>query len=194
MHERHRHLCLDMQRLFAADGPWPTPWMEKVLPAVARLAERAGERTIFTRFLTPRTPEDAGGMWRAYYQKWHHATANAIDPAMLDLVPDLQRFAPPAEIFDKYTYSAFSDGRLHERLRRDAVTSLVITGAETDVCVLSTVLGAIDLGYRVVIAQDAICSSSDESHDALIALYRRRFSVQIDLMDASDACELLAAG
>lgn len=26
------HLCLDMQRLFGRDGPWPTPWMERVLP------------------------------------------------------------------------------------------------------------------------------------------------------------------
>ena len=26
------HLCLDMQRLFSFEGPWPTPWMERVLP------------------------------------------------------------------------------------------------------------------------------------------------------------------
>ena len=28
--ERSVHLCVDMQRLFSADGPWPTPWMDKV--------------------------------------------------------------------------------------------------------------------------------------------------------------------
>ncbi|MGY4466887.1 nicotinamidase-related amidase [Bradyrhizobium sp. LB9.1b] len=42
----------------------------------------------------------------------------------------------------------------------------MITGAETDVCVLSTVLGAVDLGFRVVIVKDALCSSSDVGHDA----------------------------
>ena len=31
------HLCIDMQRLFSTEGPWPTPWMERVLPVVARL-------------------------------------------------------------------------------------------------------------------------------------------------------------
>lgn len=57
-------------------------------------------------------------------------------------------------------------------------------------CVLSTVLDAVDLGYRVVIATDAICSSSDETHDALLKLYAKRFSVQIaplsveEIMDA----------
>jgi nicotinamidase-related amidase len=44
----------------------------------------------------------------------------------------------------------------------------VITGAETDVCVLSTVLNAVDLGFRVVIVEDALCSSSDVGHDALM--------------------------
>ncbi|MHC2279292.1 hypothetical protein ACVME8_005935 [Bradyrhizobium diazoefficiens] len=38
--------------------------------------------------------------------------------------------------------------------------------AETDVCVLSTVLSAVDLGFRVVIVEDALCSSSDVGHDA----------------------------
>jgi nicotinamidase-related amidase len=36
--------------------------------------------------------------------------------------------------------------------RADAI---VITGAETDVCVLAAVLGAVDFGYRVVVAEDA---------------------------------------
>ena len=35
------HLCVDMQVLFSAEGPWPTPWMERVLPTVTRIAERA---------------------------------------------------------------------------------------------------------------------------------------------------------
>jgi hypothetical protein len=35
------------------------------------------------------------------------------------------------------------------------------------------------LDTRWVIARDAICSSSDESHDALLTLYKKRFSVQV---------------
>ena len=29
--ERSVHLCVDMQRIFSAEGPWPTPWMDRVL-------------------------------------------------------------------------------------------------------------------------------------------------------------------
>jgi nicotinamidase-related amidase len=54
--------------------------------------------------------------------------------------------------------------------------------AETDVCVLSTVLDAVDLGLRVVIVEDALCSSFDAGHDALMTLYRNRFAEQIELI------------
>ena len=65
-------------------------------------------------------------------------------------------------------------------LRRRGTDALVITGAETDVCVLAAVLDAVDLGYRVVLVTDAICSSSDATHDALLTLYRNRFGQQIE--------------
>jgi nicotinamidase-related amidase len=74
---------------------------------------------------------------------------------------------------------------LLEPLRSRRVDTLVITGAETDVCVLAAVLGAVDFGYRVVLADDALCSSSDMTHDALLTLYRERFSYQIEATEAS---------
>jgi nicotinamidase-related amidase len=49
--ERTVHLCIDMQRIFSSEGPWATPWMEKVLPVIVALAERFPERTVFTRLI-----------------------------------------------------------------------------------------------------------------------------------------------
>lgn len=51
---------------------------------------------------------------------------------------------------------------------------------------LSTVLGAVDLGFRVVMVEDALCSSSDAGHDALMTMYRVRFHEQIDLVTAEE--------
>lgn len=178
--ERSVHLCVDMQRLFSEDGPWPTPWLERVLPAVVAIAERFPERTVFTRMIPPYRPEQMPGVWNAYYSKWRKATREALDPHLVDLVPPLCDLVPPATIMNKTRYSAFAFSSLARLLSSRHVDALVVTGAETDMCVLATVLGAIDRGYRVVIAEDAVCSFSDAGHDALIRLYQQRFSVQIE--------------
>jgi nicotinamidase-related amidase len=73
---------------------------------------------------------------------------------------------------------------LDQLLRARGIDSLVVTGAETDVCVLATVLGAVDRGYRVVIPTDALCSSSDHTHDAMLTLYRERYGQQVEAVTA----------
>src|SRR6202035_1611652 len=59
--ERSVHLCVDMQRIFLAESPWPTPWMDRVLPVAAALAYRHPERTVFTRFIPPERPDRMPG-------------------------------------------------------------------------------------------------------------------------------------
>lgn len=72
------------------------------------------------------------------------------------------------------------------------VDTLVVTGAETDMCVLAAVLGAVDLGFRVVVVADAICSSSDQSHDALLGLYHDRFGQQVETAECAEVLEAWA--
>src|SRR5436305_4894833 len=182
--ERTVHLCVDMQNLFAEDTPWNTPWMKRVLPVVTRIAERHPEQTVFTRFIPARHPDELPGSWRRYYRRWSDLTLERIDRRLLELVPPLACLAPPAAIIDKRVYSPFTEPSLLGLLRERGADSLVITGAETDVCVLAAVLDAVDLGYRVVLASDALCSSSDATHDALLTLYRNRFGQQIETADS----------
>jgi nicotinamidase-related amidase len=179
------HLCVDMQRIFSGEGVWATPWMDRVLPVVAELAGRYPERTVFTRFITPNRPDDLPGMWQRYYTRWKEATREQLDPALLELLPQLARLCPPATVINKTRYSAFAEPELFSHLQAREADGLVVTGSETDVCVLATVLGAVDLGYRVILVRDAVCSSSDEGHDALMQIYHRRYTEQIEVADAS---------
>jgi nicotinamidase-related amidase len=125
-------------------------------------------------------------MWRHYYTKWSDLTLERMDPRLVELVPDLAALAPPAIVIDKTTYSPWMDAALERALRAVQADTLVISGAETDVCVLATVLGAVDRGYRVVIPADALCSSSDEMHDALLALYNGRYALQIEVVTSRE--------
>jgi nicotinamidase-related amidase len=182
--ERTMHLCVDMQNVFAEATPWHTPWMPRVLPVVEEIAARHASRTVFTRFLPPRDADEMPGAWRRYYQRWQDMTLDRIDPQLVDLVPALARLVPPAMVIDKHVYSPFFERQLAHFLRERRIDGMVITGTETDVCVLATVLGAVDFGYRVVLATDALCSSSDVTHEALLTLYRERFDQQIETADA----------
>jgi nicotinamidase-related amidase len=158
--------------------------MSRVLPVVSELAGRHPERTIFTRFIRPKRPSDMPGMWQRYYTRWKEATRERLDPALLELLPALAKLCPLAEVLDKTLYSAFSNPQLLELLRAKEADGLIITGSETDVCVLATVLAAVDLGYRVILVSDAVCSSSDEGHDALMKMYHKRYTEQIEVADA----------
>jgi nicotinamidase-related amidase len=175
-----------MQRIFSHEGPWSTPWMDRVLPKIVRLAKEFPERTVFTRFMTPQKPEDMPGTWRSYYEKWREVTRERIDPAILELMPALKRLVPPATVIDKSRYSAFADSELLAHLQCRKADGLIITGAETDVCVLATVLDAVDLGFPVTIVRDAICSSSDQGHDAQLEVYHCRYSLQIATADMDE--------
>jgi len=184
------HLCVDMQRIFGRGGLWETPWVERVLPTIVEIVEHCPERTVFTRFITPATPEQPPGQWKAYFRRWAAATRDVLPPAQLDLVPELARYVPPASIVDKPTYSAFFRSPLADFLLQKGVRTVIVSGAETDVCVLSTVLDAVNIGFRVVIVKNALCSSSDEGHDALMTMYQLRFSEQIDLVTSEGLREI----
>jgi nicotinamidase-related amidase len=187
-----RHICVDMQRMFAEDTPWHVSWMERVSPQIEEVAGRYPARTIFTRFLPPDHPQEMPGKWQDYYKKWWMMTGDHLQRELINLMPSLASLVPPARHFDKRTYSPWFDGRLHTGLQSERVTSLVITGGETDVCVLATILGAIDLGYRVILLKDAVCSGVDETHDASLELLGDRFSVQLELMTTNEFLGIVA--
>src|SRR5690606_32821141 len=132
------HLCVDMQVIFAEPTPWHMPWLRRVLPSVARLVAHCPSRTLFTRFIPADRPGDGTGMWQEYYKRWSSMTLQQLHPSMIELVPELAIYAPPARVYDKRVYSPGIGSDLAQRLRSEDVDTLVVSGGETDVCVLSS--------------------------------------------------------
>ena len=178
---RTYHLCIDMQRLFLEPGPWYAEAGLAVLPAIRRLLDHAPERALFTRFITAERPEAAKGSWRRYYRRWHDVTRDELPAGALELHPDLAPYAAADRVFDKATHDAFDDAAFARHVETLAPSALVLSGVETDVCVLATALSAVDLGYRTVIAVDAVASSAAESHAACLEQVYPRYDQQIEL-------------
>lgn len=187
------HLCVDMQGIFAEDTEWRMPWLECVLPNIVSITSAHPERTIFTRFIPAQKPGQGAGMWKQYYRRWASMTIDRMGPEMIELVPDLAKFVPPARTFDKYVYSPWTGSDFHHLLRSAGIDTVIITGGETDVCVLATVLGAIDWGFRVILVTDALCSSADETHDAMLNVYMNRFGEQVETATTQTLMESWAA-
>jgi nicotinamidase-related amidase len=183
------HLCIDVQQMFAEQTAWHVPWMKRVVPTIFRIVRAFPARTTFTRFIPPVRAEDARGAWRRYYRRWDEFTGERLPSQLLELLPELVELVPPAQVVDKHFYSPFAEPQLHQNLQHRGIDSVVISGGETDVCVLAAVLDAVDLGYRVVVASDALCSVSDEAHENLLQLFSNRYQQQIDVASSETILE-----
>lgn len=180
------HVAVDMQRLFAEPTVWHTPALADILPQVVRLARHAPGCTVFTRFVCPERPEDAKGAWRGYYERWRSVTLAEMGAEPLDLVNPLREFVPPARVCDKGTHSAFNSGDFRDRVIESGAEVLILSGVETDVCVLGTALDAIDEGYYVVIASDAVAGSVPDSHRVALESILPRFDEHVVIATTDD--------
>jgi nicotinamidase-related amidase len=184
------HAAIDMQRLFAEETEWASPLVQVIAPTVARICARAPHRTLFTRFITPEARDEMPGQWRIYYSKWESLLA--LRPDLLDLLPGLREFTPPARVVDKYVHSAFEAPAFQNTLDELDTDTIVFTGVETDVCVLATAMTAMDRGYRTILISDAIASSSPKGHDAAMTSIYPRFDQQIEVIDSATLLEAWA--
>ena len=188
--EQALHICIDMQQIFLEPGPWYAEAGLAILPKIEQLVHARNLPTFFTRFITPSTATEAMGSWQTYYEFWHQVTKEEAGEEWLALHPTLQKFAKSENTFDKTTYDAFASGLFRSSIEKANPSALIFSGIETDVCVLGTVLTAVDLGYRTIIAKDAVTSSDIDSHNACFEFLFPRYSQQIEI---ATVAEILSA-
>ena len=78
-------------------------------------------------------------------------------------VPEIASLLPPGEVTDKTAFSCFGSGDFCSAVRSlpGNRNTLIVCGMETHICVLQTVLGALDQGYLVHVASDAVSSRAE---------------------------------
>jgi nicotinamidase-related amidase len=180
------HVVIDMQRVFAEATDWRVPAIADVMEPILALVRLHPEQTVFTRFMTPATVDAAVGDWQRFYARWRSVVGDRMEAAMFDLMAPLARFVPPAEVCDKTGFSAFSSAAFTASLARRGARTLVLSGVETDVCVLATGIDAVDRGLHVVLAADALTSASAPGHRAALDAIYPRFDRQIEIATAAD--------
>jgi ureidoacrylate peracid hydrolase len=100
--------------------------------------------------------------------------------------------AQPGDLqVDKFRMSAFNDTPLDSILRNLRIDTLLLTGVNADQCVYATLIDAANLGYDVVMLEDAVATTSPEyCLDATVYNVRQCFgftATAADLLVALDA-------
>ena len=136
-------LVVDMQCGFDAPG-FPKLSSRPDAPALELLAEwrRRGGQVVIIRH----DSVEPGSVFRAGHP------GNALRPGFEP--------APGDWLVTKSVNSAFIGTDLDLRLRRAALSTLLVFGLSTDMCVSTTVRMGANMGYRVVLAHDA-CAAFD---------------------------------
>lgn len=100
----------------------------------------------------------------------------------------------PADLaVEKTAASAFFPGKcgLHDILAERGITTVIVTGTVTNVCVEATVRDASTLDYRVILAADACAANRDQDHNATLHVVYRAFG---DVRSTDDVLTLIDRG
>lgn len=171
------HAVIDMQAMFDHGTEWASGAVRRALPGALALAQARSRQTVLTRFMPPHRPESAEGRWRFYYRRWRDLCLDTMDPSLVAVVTPLASVG--CSVLDKTAHSAFDAPAFRRRAER--VDTMILSGVETDVCVLATALDAIDAGLRVIVAADAVASSSEDGHRATLEAVLPRFDQQVEI-------------
>ncbi len=173
-------VVVDMQVDFVRPDGWlaeigvPTAPMLAVVPAVASLlhaARNAGLIVVHTRQGNAADLSDLPTV-RRHIRGLRNAPGTG--PGLVRATPGWQivpELAPAAGeiVIDKTGFSAFEGTDLHAQLQGRGVEAAVIVGVTANVCVLATLLGAVDRGYDCLVIPEAVAADEPGITDAVLA-------------------------
>jgi len=97
----------------------------------------------------------------------------ALPDGWTDLVPELDR-QPSDHVVTKRTWGAFTNTDLDEHLKGRGVTQIALAGVSTSAGVESTARHAVELGFNVTLASDAMTDMNLDAHtNSLMRIFPR---------------------
>ena len=180
-------LVIDMQRGFVEAGyAMEVPPARQTVPVIRALLEsfRAAELpVVFTAFVySPSVPLLVGELHPEHKPAAADVPSGFGRPSSCCLEGDpsadvVDMLAPRADepVVRKRWYDAFAGSELDGVLRARHVSSLVIVGTMTDICVLASVVGAFNREYRITVVEDAVSTLWPEIQRATLDIIGRAF-------------------
>jgi nicotinamidase-related amidase len=173
-------IVIDMHRgSLEPPGTVFVPGGAAIVPSLARLlaaAREAGVPVIYivhqidTAGADARSPfwleaESVGDLYPNVREQVVGSPWTEIDPG---LAPE-----PGDHVLPKKRYGAFSGNGLAFLLKNLGVETLILTGVETEICILATAYHAFNEDFRVLVASDGTAGLEDDLADAALRIIAR---------------------
>ena len=142
---------------------WPA--VEGAIAAQLKLLQagrRAGVQVIFTRIATQ--TRDARDVGRQHRLVGLPVPRDSREACILDELS----IGPDDVVFSKVSSSPFNSTAIDRFLRNLDIDTLLVCGVVTNGCVEGTVRDASDLGYQVIMVEDACAAVTPALHQAAI--------------------------
>jgi len=191
-------VVVDMQRGFLDPGEaMEVPPAREIVPVIQRLLDvfRAKRLpVVFTEFVYSQSvpvlvgslhPEHRPAPPGAPRGFGRPSSACLEGTASAETVPDLAP-RPDEMVVRKRGYDAFFGTLLDGALRARNVTSLVVTGTMTDICVLATVTAALHRQYRVTLVEDGVATLWPEIQRAALDIIGRAYGRVVTAKEVID--------
>ncbi len=191
-------IVVDMQRGFLDPGEaMEVPPAREIIPRIQTLVGLFREKrlpVVFTEFVySQRVPLLVGELHPEHKRARPGGPRGFGMPSSSclegeDSAKTVSDLAPrPDElVVRKHWYDAFNGTPLDGALRARGVTSLVLTGTMTDICILASVVGAFNREYRLVVVEDAVATLWPEIQRATLDIFRRAFARVASAKEVAD--------
>jgi nicotinamidase-related amidase len=178
-----------------ATMPLPADVAARVVAAHAPLLRAARERDIpVVHVVTSNrsVAEIAGNPWWAAVAGTDATRANALNHQLpgspgLELMPDVHDPDRDLVVIGKKRYDCFAATDLEFALRARGVDTLLLTGVNTNSCVLATAIAGNVKDFAVVVVEDCVDTMDPALHDAALAVIRTAFGWVATTKEVVDA-------
>lgn len=165
-------VVVDLQKAFTAPHlPMAARMTDEIIPACNPLidaAREAGIRIVFLRHTYSDAPDKALPSWQILSPRRARLYEDLRPESAGHDLSERLHYQAGDMVVDKYRMSAFVEGssKLDAQLRAEAIDTLIICGAITNGCCEATARDAMMMGYRILFAEEATGTRTDEEHNA----------------------------
>ena len=136
--------------------------------------------------------EIASNPWWAHVAGTNATRANVLKHQLpespgLQVMPQLLDPGYDVVVYNKKRYDAFVATELDHVLRSRGVETLLLTGVNTNSCVLATTVAANSRDYRPIVVEDCVDTMDPSLHDAALAVIRQAFGWTATAKEVLDA-------